>query len=210
MTDKKNWGHTVMGWFIESDETQPPQAAQSTEAPPPSTETPALAVEQVFVANPPAAIGGHVDFDAVFTAAGIAEEDRGRVSKASDLLGSLPPDTPVVVKKQIVEASLKAFGVPIDEIIEAGVGEIQALEGYIRAGSGDTQQVLADAEKRIKLYEDEIRQLRGIMEQRVAEQQAVVKACNDKKLSVQQVLEFFGQEAVSRVVQASPKLQTPG
>ena len=47
------------------------------------------------------------------------------------------------------------------------------------------------------------------MEQRVAEQQAVVKACNDKKLTVQQVLEFFGQEAVSRVVQASPKLQTP-
>ena len=40
MTDKKNWGHTVMGWFIESDDTQPPQAAPSADAPPPSTETP--------------------------------------------------------------------------------------------------------------------------------------------------------------------------
>ena len=150
-----------------------------------------------------------MDFDAVFTAAGISEDDRGRVTKASDLLGSLPPETPVAVKRQIVEASLKAFGVPIDEIIEAGVGEIQALEGYIRAGASDTQHVLADAEKRIKLYEEEIRQLRGIMEQRVAEQQAVIRACNDKKLAVQQVLEFFGQEAVSRVVHASPKLQTP-
>jgi len=209
MTDKKNWGHTVIGWFIESDDNQPPQAAPSTDPPPPSAENAAPAVEQVFVANPPAAIDGKVDFDAVFTAAGIADEDRGRVTKASDLLGSLPPDTPVVVKKQIVEASLKAFGVPIDEIIEAAVGEIQALEGYIRAGSADTQQVLADAEKRIRLYEDEIRQLRGIMEQRVAEQQSVVKACNDKKLSVQQVLEFFGQEAVSRVVRASAKLQSP-
>lgn len=209
MTDKKNWGHTVMGWFIEND-TSPPQAAPSTEAPPSSTETVAPAVEQVFASNPPAAIDGKVDFDAVFTAAGISEDDRGRVTRASDLLGSLPPDTPVAVKKQIVEASLKAFGVPIDEIIEAGVGEIQALEGYIRAGAADTQHVLADAEKRIKLYEDEIRQLRAIMEQRVAEQQAVIKACNDKKLAVQQVLEFFGQEAVSRVVQTSPKLQTPG
>jgi hypothetical protein len=208
MTDKKNWGQTVMGWFIETDE-QPPQGAPSADAPPPSAETAAPAVEQVFVANPPAAIGGKVDFDAVFTAAGIAEDDRGRVSKATDLIASLPADTPTVVKKQIVEASLKAFGVPIDEIIEAGVGEIQALEGYIRAGAADTQQVLADGDKRIKLYEDEIRQLRSIMEQRVAEQQAVVKACNDKKLTVQQVLEFFGQEAVSRVVQASPKLQSP-
>jgi len=209
MTDKKNWGHTVMGWFIETDENPPDSGSPSTDAPPPSADAATPAVEQVFATNPPAAIGGKVDFDAVFTAAGIADEDRGRVAKATDLIATLPADTPTVVKKQIVEASLKAFGVPIDEIIEAGVGEIQALEGYIRAGSADTQQVLADGDKRIKLYEDEIRQLRSIMEQRVAEQQAVVKACNDKKLTVQQVLEFFGQEAVSRVVQASAKLQTP-
>lgn len=210
MTDtKKHWGQTVMGWFIESEESPAQAATPSAEALPPPAEAGPPAVEQVFVANPPAAINGNVDFDGVFTAAGISEEDRGRVTRASDLLASLPPDTPVAVKKQIVEASLKAFGVPIDEIIEAGVGEIQALEGYIRAGVADTQQVLADGEKRIRLYEDEIRQLRSVMEQRVAEHQAVVKACNDKKLSVQQVLEFFGQEAVSRVVQASPKLQTP-
>lgn len=166
-------------------------------------------VEPRFVTNPPAAIDGKVDFDGVFAAAGLSDEDRGRVTRAVELLGSLPPDTPVVVKKQIVEAALKAFGVPIDDIIEAAVGEIQALEGYIRAGAGDTQQVLADAEKRITLYEEEIRQLRSIMEQRVREQQAVVKACNEKKLTVQQVLEFFGQDAVSRVVQASAKVQAP-
>jgi hypothetical protein len=209
MTDKKNWGQTVMGWFIESDVNPPESGAPSTDTPPPSADAAPPAVEQVFATNPPAAIGGKVDFDAVFTAAGIATEDRGRVAKATDLIATLPADTPTVVKKQIVEASLKAFGVPIDEIIEAGVGEIQALEGYIRAGAADTQQVLADGDKRIKLYEDEIRQLRSIMEQRVSEQQAVVKACNEKKLNVQQVLEFFGQEAVSRVVQASPKLQNP-
>lgn len=209
MTDKKHWGQTVMGWFIETDEAQPDTGAPSTDTPPPSADAPTPAVEQVFATNPPAAIGGKVDFDAVFTAAGIDDEDRGRVAKATDLIAALPADTPTVVKKQIVEASLKAFGVPIDQIIEAGVSEIQALEGYIRAGAADTQQVLVDGDKRIKLYEDEIRQLRSIMEQRVAEQQAVVKACNDKKLTVQQVLEFFGQEEVSRVVQASAKLQSP-
>ncbi len=209
MTDKKHWGQTVMGWFIETDEHPPEPGAPSTETPPPSADAVTPAVEQVFATNPPAAIGGKVDFDAVFTAAGIDEEDRGRVAKATDLIAALPADTPTVVKKQIVEASLKAFGVPIDQIIEAGVSEIQALEGYIRAGAADTQQVLVDGDKRITLYEDEIRQLRSIMEQRVAEQQAVVKSCNDKKLTVQQVLEFFGQEEVSRVVQASAKLQSP-
>ena len=42
------------------------------------------------------------------------------------------------------------------------------------------------------------------------EQQAVVRACNEQKLGVQQVLEFFGQEAVARVVRESPRLTTRG
>ena len=119
MTDKKSWGHTVVGWFIESDAPQPEGGAPSTEERPPVAEAAPPAVERVFASNPPAAINGQVDFDAVFTAAGISDEDRGRVTKAQDLLASLPPDTPVAVKKQIVEASLKAFGVPIDDIIKA-------------------------------------------------------------------------------------------
>jgi 2-keto-3-deoxy-L-rhamnonate aldolase RhmA len=89
------------------------------------------------------------------------------------------------------------------------VSEIQALEGYIRAGAADTQQVLVDGEQRIKSLDEQVRQLRAVMEQRVQEQQAAVRACNDRKLGIQQVLEFFGQEAVARVVQASPKLQAP-
>jgi hypothetical protein len=113
------------------------------------------------------------------------------------------------VRKQIVEASLKAFGVPIDRIIETGVGEIQALEGYIRTGAADTQTLLAESEQRIKQYEAEIQQLRTVMDDRVKEHEAVVKGCNDRKLGIQQILEFFGQEAVARVVAASAKLRAP-
>ena len=47
------------------------------------------------------------------------------------------------------------------------------------------------------------------MESRTAEQLAVVQACNDKKLGIQKVLEFFGQEKVARVVRDSPKLVEP-
>ena len=113
------------------------------------------------------------------------------------------------MKKQIVEASLKAFGVPIDKIIEGAVQEIQALEAYIRAGAADTQKVLEESEKRIAQFEEEIRRIRTVMEGRMAEQQAVVAACNEKKLGIQKVLEFFGQEAVARVVRDSPKLVEP-
>ena len=47
------------------------------------------------------------------------------------------------------------------------------------------------------------------MEERVAEQTSVMRACNDQKLAIQQVLEFFGRETVARVVRESPKLVDP-
>jgi len=158
---------------------------------------------QVFLKDPPAALGGHVDFKAVFEAAGIDEEQAGRVARAQELLAGLPGETPAPVKRQIVEASLTAFGVSIDKIIEGGVAEIQALEGYIRTGAADTQTLLAESASRIKKFEDEIQRIRTVMDQRVQEQQAVTKACNERKLGIQQILEFFGQEAVARVVQAA-------
>jgi len=208
MTDKKNWGSTVLGWFVVKDEASPGTPAPSDDAaaiaaaagdPPPVA----------FVKDIPAAPGGKVDFGAVYEAAGIDSEEQQRVVKAADLLTALPAETPPAVKKQIVEASLKAFGVPIDKIIEGAVQEIQALESYIRAGAGDTQKVLEESQKRMADFEDEIKRIRAVMEDRVAEQQAVVRACNDKKLEVQHVLEFFGQETVARVVRESPKLVEP-
>ncbi len=211
MTDKKGWGSTVLGWFIVQDESAPgPDTAPTAETDSPDAVATLAATPALFRTDPPAAIGGQVDFDAVFTAAGLEDEERQRVAKAIDLLQSLPAETPVAVRKQIVEASLKAFGVPIDKIIETGVAEIQALEGYIRTGAADTQKLLQESTQRIQQYEDQVKQIRVVMEQRVQEQQAVVKACNDKKLTVQQILEFFGQDAVARVVKESPKLHEPG
>ncbi len=203
--NRKSWGSTVLGWFVVQEEgsDRPGEGVESAHA---------SAGEEgasIFVKAPPAAPGGTVDFEGVFDAAGIAAEERERVARSIELLAGLPPDTPVPVKKQIVEASLKAFEVPIDKIIEAGVAEIQALEGYIRTGAADTQTLLAESTERIKQHEDEIRQLRAVMDGRVQEQQTVVKVCNERKLGIQQILEFFGQERVARVVRESPKLHTP-
>jgi len=199
MSDKKGWGATVLGWFVVSDDEEGRAAEGGTDA---GGER-AGEMPQVFLKDPPAALGGQVDFKAVFEAAGIDEEQAGRVVRAQELLASLPGETPAPVRKQIVEASLTAFGVSIDKIIEGGVAEIQALEGYIRSGAADTQTLLTESAGRIKKFEDEIQRIRTVMDQRVQEQQAVTKACNDRKLGIQQILEFFGQEAVARVVQAA-------
>src|SRR5438874_1021844 len=95
---------------------------------PPRPAAPPAPTPQIFQKEPPKSEGGNVDFAKVFEAATIKADEQDRVAKAIQLLHDLPADTPAAVKKQIVEASLKAFGVPIDNIIETGVEEIQALE----------------------------------------------------------------------------------
>jgi hypothetical protein len=229
---EKNWGDTVVGWFIVRDEDEAQKAQPEAdmtadeliakyagsspltdetgaETPPAVAETQKTNSVPSNYGAPPATVNGQVDFDAVFEAGGVDADERERIAKAKSLLESLPETTDINTKKQIVEASLKAFGVPIEKIIEAGVAEIEALEFYIRSGAGDTEKVLQDGSTRIQQYELEIQNLRKIMEERVKEQNSVVAACNAKKLDVQKVLEFFGREAVAQVVKDSPKLHEP-
>ena len=224
MSDKKSWGETVAGWFIERDEpVTAPAPEVPTEDPSPedgsysAATSPAVSdnyttpspTQSVFHSAPPPPTGGKIDFPAVFSAAGVDDDEQQRVARTTDLLKSLPAGTDAAVKKQIVEASLKAFGVPIEKIIEATAEEIQALDGYIRNCAADNEKLIQESDARIKHYEAEIKNIRTVMQHSVEEQQNLIKACNDKKLEIQQVLEFFGREKVASVVQASPKLHDP-
>jgi len=217
MSERKSWGSTVVGWFVVRPEDEQGGAASAPTAADSAAELVPGAADAPIVssASPPAlrdappAPGGNVDFPAVFAAAEVDAEEQARIEKATALLRSLPAGTDPAVKKQIVEASLSAFGVPIDKIIEAGVQEIQALESYIQTGGADTQKLLEESNQRIAQFEAEVQRIKQVMAARVDEQQAVVRACNERKLDIQHVLEFFGQEAVARVVRDSPKLIDP-
>ena len=206
-----------MGWFVVDDEAQPAPGgggesvddliARYASAPAEGAAPAAPPVQ--FQGEVPRAQGGQIDLPRIFAAAGIDDEEQGRIRRAQDLLKSLPAETPAPVKKQIVEASLKAFGVPIEQIIESGVQEIEALEAWIQREAQETQRTLADAQTKIEALTREIAELKRLMEVSVAEQDAAAQAVNAAKLQVQQVLEFFGQERVAQVVQASPKLHEP-
>jgi len=209
MNDKKSIGKRIHGWFFVDEDAQSTSgdvsadeliAKYASETPPPPPP------EVKLTGEFPKARGGEVDFAAVFRAAGIDDEEQGRVDKARTLLGTLPAATPKDVQKQIVEASLRAFGYPTTAIIEAGAQEIQALEVYIQAGQRDTQALLQQSTERTKALEAEIASIKKVMEEAVNVQQSLTTACNNEKLRVQGVLEFFGQEAINQVVAASPKL----
>jgi hypothetical protein len=209
MSEKKGFGSTVLGWFVVKDEPQKQESADDLIAKYANADAPPPPPEVKLQGELPKAKGGQVDFAAVFRAAGIDDEEQGRIEKARGLLKTLPMETPKEVKKQIVEASLKAFGYPVEKIIEGGAQSIQALEIYIQAGQKDTQALLVESQKRLEELNAEIGRVKKVMEDQVAAQYALTQACNDEKLRVQEVLEFFGQEAVARVVKESPKLHEP-
>jgi hypothetical protein len=212
MADKKGFGSTVLGWFVvrDGEEAKPEESADELIAKYANQEPPPPPPAEVQLSGAlPKAEGGNVDFPAVFRAAGLPDEEQGRIDKAMTLLKTLPAETPKEVKKQIVEASLKAFGYPVEQIIEAGALEIQALEVYIQAGQRDTQTLLVQSQQRLAELEAEAARVKQVMEQQVTAQTALAQVCNQQKLKVQEVLEFFGQEAVARVVSQSSKLHEP-
>src|ERR1700749_2454829 len=138
MTEKKGWGSTVAGWFIQRDEDAggSPGAEMSAEeaealineasgaASSPEAYANPSPTQNVFQTAPPPAAGGQVDFDAVFDAAGVDAEERGRVARTVELLRSLPAGTDATVKKQIVEASLNAFA-GLDDLLDGHAERIQ-------------------------------------------------------------------------------------
>jgi len=232
MTSKKGLGETVLGWFVvREDDGHAPEAtteeliekyekksaaapaaapakgrASAPAAAPPPPPQPSVKLN----ASAPKIIAGSTPtasvFAQVYRSAEIDDEEQERVEKALTLLQSLPTETPKEIKKQIVEASMKAFGIPVDQIIETGAQEIQALDAFIKHGEQQTQSVLSDARARVIKLEAEVAEIKKLMELQVGTQESLARATNEQKLRVQSVLEFFGQEAVARVVRESPKL----
>jgi hypothetical protein len=222
MSDKKGLGSTVLGWFVvregEEEEEESPEkiiakyGKKLPPAPPPAHDETAPPSLRLQGDVPQVAAGTAPDarvFGQVYKAAQITDDAQQRVEKALSLLQSLPTETPKEVRKQIVEASLKAFGIPLDQIIETAAEEIQALEAYIQHGERNTGAILTDATQQVARLEAQIAEVKKLMDLQVRTQRGVVKASNDQKLRIQAVLEFFGQEAVARVVRESPKLVEP-
>ena len=153
---KKGIGDKVLGWFVVQEDSEPNADTQ--------TDAEALADEHVPppdqrrvpprepASAPVVAPGSMHDaraFGAVYRAAGVADEERDRLSKVLSLLESLPAEASIDVKRAIVGASLEAFGVSIERILVTGEGALSALDGYVVDGQSRTREVLTQAESRI-------------------------------------------------------------
>jgi len=193
VTEKKNWGDKVIGWFVEQEGGEEAGAEQPpTTEPAAQPEPPQVELKGEGEVPPPPEPGGALNFAAVYRAAGIDVAAQDRVDKAITLLRDLPADAPQAVKRQIVEASLKAFGYPVEQIVEAGEREIQALGAFIELGERNTHKIGVEADARVEALTAEIAQIKESTEQKLGAQRRLADHCDAQKARVQDVLAFFG------------------
>lgn len=218
MPEEKGLGSKLLGLFVEQKEGTPEEGTPAVEAD--REKTPAELVAELAGqsaprkgAMPPAAAGGampppvgprpampapsgpvtaaQVDFDAVFKTTGLDASDLDRVRKAEELLKGLPESTPVDVKRQIVEASLKAFGFDVAKIVGAAQQQLKALDTWVRLNEQQTVKGIDDAQKQIAQLEDKVISLRADITKKTDTLASLTAAAEGRKSQVHQVLEFF-------------------
>jgi len=131
------------------------------------------------------------DAVAVLEAAGVSAEERKHVTRAQELLGSLPPDTPAKVERKIVEAAFRAFDVPLEDILSAAHREIETFEEFIEAGKQHARDAHERGEDRIAELEAAIARIRANLERVDEEQRILQQAATEEIGQVRPIVDFF-------------------
>ncbi len=214
-------GGTATGQRAPSRPPAPPVggAASGPAAARPATRPPRPPVPPVVEPVPASASGPvataaaepvpevKVDFVSVLRKAGLTDEEQSRVEKTLSLLATLPAETPLEIKRQIVGASLQAFGIPIEQIIESAVLQLRAFERHSLEGQKQTQAFFEQGNRRIAELEKELSRIRSSMQEQQSLQKGLELTCNQRKRRVQDVLDFFGPDAVEKATKLSAKLR---
>lgn len=205
MPEDKGLGSKLLGLFVEVKDESPSPPEQSAKSPaeivaelagqsaPPKSPSPSFAppISPAPSSSVASTNAAPIDFDAIFRNAGVNQEELDRVRKAEELLKGLPENTPIDIKRQIVEASLKAFGFDLAKIVAAAHGSLKALDTYVRLTEQQTAKSVADAQANIAQLEEKVAALKTDIAKRREQFRAVSAAAEVRKSEVHRVIEFF-------------------
>jgi len=216
MPDDKSLGKRILGLFVEAVDESKPAVTPAGDPSSPADEIAALARQSAPVADPSAAstalplapgapaatarpvavptagvTPAKIDFDAVFKNAGIDPGALDRVRKAEELLKTLPSSATDEVKRQIVEAALKAFGFEIGKIVEAVETQTKALDTYVKLNEQQTAKSITEAQGQIAKLEDQVITLRADIDKRTTGLASLAAAADVRRRQIAKVLEFF-------------------
>lgn len=210
--NRRGLGRALMGLFVQQD----PPAEKGPPSPPTRHEVPSDPVDDLPAAEPspdvPDAVvqepvaPADLDFPSVLRRYGVTEDDQGSIDKVLTLLRGLPGETPVEVRRQIVSASLGAFGISVDKIVEAALLHEAALNRHVQLAETDTQTAISRVQRTIKDLSERIEVERRRESELLARQQGVVQACSIQRVRVGAITAFFGSAEAERVRATSPRL----
>ena len=192
MTEQKGLGNKFKRLFLEdeggeavgtptaADEiAQLAQAAAPPSAPQPSA-SPASNVEPA-----------KLDFKDIYKTAGLPDEDLAQVDRAEKLLRTLPANLPLETQRQILEGTLKTFGVDPQRIRDSIKRQQRALSAWTGVVKQDADKRDADAHARIESLRAEALKLEHAIEERARNRQSVELACRTQSDAVGRLIEFL-------------------
>jgi hypothetical protein len=132
-----------------------------------------------------------VDFAGIFRAAGLTEDETEQVNRATQLLSSLPPGLPIETQRQIVEGTLRTFGVDPGKIRAACQREQKALDTYAMVKRQDLEKRTVEGQKKLAELQAEMEKVQRALEDRAREQAGLELGCRNQKEVVGRVVSFF-------------------
>lgn len=203
---KKGIGDKVLSWFVVAEDEGTPASADGAESAAHEAndealdtgERPSAAASRTTPVPPPVVRPGQRHdakaFAEVYARAGIANDARERLARVNELLAQLPAEATRDVQRAIVSASLKAFGVPVEQVLATCETSTGALDAHAAEGRARTEQVLAEAQARIDRLNAEIAEVRRLMDLQLRAQEELVRACATERERLRATRDFFGPD----------------
>jgi hypothetical protein len=196
MPEPHGIGSKIKRLFVEEEEGGAPASAAAEAAGAAQQQAPAPAA--AAAATPQAPVEpAKLDCPGIYRAAGLTDEDLSQVEHAEQLLKTLPSNLPLETQKQILEGTLKTFGVDPARIQQTIQRQQRALAGYASVVRHDAEKRDADARSRIDALRAEALKLERAIEERARGRAGVELSCK------------MQSDAVSRMVAYLPAAASP-
>ncbi len=196
MPEPHGIGSKIKRLFVEEEEGGAPASAAEEAAVSAQQQAPAPAA--AAAATPQAPVEpAKLDCPGIYRAAGLTDEDLSQVEHAEQLLKTLPSNLPLETQKQILEGTLKTFGVDPARIQQTIQRQQRALAGYASVVRHDAEKRDADARSRIEALRAEALKLERAIEERARGRAGVELSCK------------MQSDAVSRMVAYLPAAASP-
>jgi hypothetical protein len=190
-TEQKGLGKKIKRLFLEEGDEGSARTSAADEvahiaqetAPAPQAPSSSATGAQVEPAQ--------VDFASIYRTAGLSPEELEEVDRTEKLLRTLPASLPLETQKQILEGTLKTFGIAPQRIRQTIARQQRSMVAYAGVVKQDSEKRDAEARAHIEQLRAEALKLERGIEDRARTRAAVELACKNQGDAVGRMIDFL-------------------